>query len=90
MNDTEKLPVPPPLQTDEAAGQFVDQADLTRYDLSRFRPVNFEFEKKTARVNMRLPEPLLRAVKAKAQTRGIPYQRLIREAIERALEDEST
>jgi len=28
-------------------------------------------------------------VKAKAQTRGIPYQRLIREAIERALEDES-
>ena len=90
MNDTEKLPVPPPLQTDEAAEQFVDQADLTRYDLSRFRPLNFEFEKKTARVNMRLPEPLLRAVKAKAQTRGIPYQRLIREAIERALEDEST
>jgi len=90
MNDKEKLPVPPPLQTDEAAEQFVDQADLTRYDLSRFRPLNFEFEKKTARVNMRLPEPLLRAVKAKAQTRGIPYQRLIREAIERALEDEST
>jgi predicted DNA binding CopG/RHH family protein len=89
MNNKEKLPVPPPLKTDEAAERFVDQADLTRYDLSRFRSMNFEFEKKTARVNMRLPEPLLRAVKAKAQTRGIPYQRLIREAIERALEDES-
>jgi predicted DNA binding CopG/RHH family protein len=89
MNDKEKLPVPPPLKTDEAAERFVDQADLTRFDLSRFRSMNFEFEKKTARVNMRLPEPLLRAVKAKAQTRGIPYQRLIREAIERALEDES-
>jgi len=90
MNNKEKLPVPPPLKTDEAAERFVDQADLTRYDLSRFRSMNFEFERKTARVNMRLPEPLLRAVKAKAQTRGIPYQRLIREAIERALEDEST
>jgi len=89
MNDKEKLPVPPPLKTDEAAERFVDQADLTRFDLSRFRSMNFEFQKKTARVNMRLPEPLLRAVKAKAQTRGIPYQRLIREAIERALEDES-
>jgi predicted DNA binding CopG/RHH family protein len=89
MNDKEKLPVPPPLKTDEAAERFIDQADLTRFDLSRFRSMNFEFEKKTARVNMRLPEPLLRAVKAKAQTRGIPYQRLIREAIERALEDES-
>ncbi len=89
MNDKEKRPVPPPLKTDEAAERFVDHADLTRYDLSGFRSMNFEFEKKTARVNMRLPEPLLRAVKAKAQTRGIPYQRLIREAIERALEDES-
>jgi predicted DNA binding CopG/RHH family protein len=89
MNDKEKLPVPPPIKTDEAAERFIDQADLTRFDLSRFRSMNFEFEKKTARVNMRLPEPLLRAVKAKAQTRGIPYQRLIREAIERALEDES-
>jgi predicted DNA binding CopG/RHH family protein len=89
MNNKEKLPVPPPIKTDEAAERFIDQADLTRFDLSRFRSMNFEFEKKTARVNMRLPEPLLRAVKAKAQTRGIPYQRLIREAIERALEDES-
>lgn len=89
MNNKEKLPVPPALKTDEAAERFIDQADLTRFDLSRFRSMNFEFEKKTARVNMRLPEPLLRAVKAKAQTQGIPYQRLIREAIERALEDES-
>ena len=90
MNNKEKLPVPPALKTDEAAESFVDQADLTHYDLSRFRPMNFEFEKKTARVNMRLPESLLRAVQAKARTRGIPYQRLIREAIERALEDDTT
>jgi predicted DNA binding CopG/RHH family protein len=58
MNNKEKLPVPPPIKTDEAAERFIDQADLTRFDLSRFRSINFEFEKKTARVNMRLPEPL--------------------------------
>jgi predicted DNA binding CopG/RHH family protein len=34
---------------------------------------------------MRLPETLLNAVKARAQARGIPYQRFIREALEQAL-----
>ncbi len=42
-------------------------------------------EPKTARVNMRLPEALMDAVKNRAAERGIPYQRLIREAIERAV-----
>jgi predicted DNA binding CopG/RHH family protein len=32
-----------------------------------------------------LPESLMQAVKARAVERGIPYQRLIREAIERAV-----
>jgi predicted DNA binding CopG/RHH family protein len=39
--------------------------------------VRFQFERKAARVNMRLPEPLLAAVKARAKARGIPYQRFI-------------
>ena len=34
---------------------------------------------------MRLPQPLIDAVKARAAERGIPYQRLIREAIESAV-----
>jgi predicted DNA binding CopG/RHH family protein len=34
---------------------------------------------------MRLPESLMRAIRARAAERGIPYQRLIREAIERAV-----
>ena len=34
---------------------------------------------------MRLPEPLLEAVKARAKARGIPYQRFIREALEQAV-----
>jgi predicted DNA binding CopG/RHH family protein len=77
-----KIPV---FRTDEEAERFVEEADLSEYDLSHFKPVRFEFEKKAARVNMRLPETLLNAVKARAQTRGIPYQRFIREALEQAL-----
>jgi predicted DNA binding CopG/RHH family protein len=34
---------------------------------------------------MRLPETLLNAVKARAQARGIPYQRFIREVLEQAI-----
>jgi predicted DNA binding CopG/RHH family protein len=34
---------------------------------------------------MRLPEGLMTALKAKAKREGIPYQRLVREAIEREL-----
>jgi predicted DNA binding CopG/RHH family protein len=75
----------PTFKTDREAERFIDTADLSDYDLSGARPVRFEFEKKDARVNMRLPRPLLDAVKERARQRGIPYQRLIREALERAV-----
>ena len=74
----------PIMTTDEEAEAFLDQ-DLSDLDLAQFVPLDWERHLKTARVNMRLPQPLLDAVKAKAAERGIPYQRLIREAIERAL-----
>lgn len=77
-----KMPI---FKTDEEAEEFVETADLSEYDLSQFKPVRFEFEKKTARVNMRLPETLLRAVKERASARGVPYQRFIREALEDAV-----
>jgi len=85
MSDNSKLKPPPRLNVDEEAERFVDEVDLTENDLTGFTSVRFEFDKKSAHVNMRLPESLLRAVKAKAQQRGIPYQRFIREAIEQAL-----
>jgi predicted DNA binding CopG/RHH family protein len=75
----------PTFRSDAEAERFVETADLTEYDLSGAQPVRFEFEKKAARVNMRLPEPLLAAVKERARARGIPYQRFIREALEQAL-----
>ncbi len=75
----------PVFESDEEAERFVETADLTEYDLSQFKPVRFEFARKDARVNMRLPESLLAAVKARAKARGIPYQRFIREALEHAV-----
>jgi len=72
----------PKMTTDEAAEAFLDQ-DLSDLDFSVFKRVNWEAQPKTARVNMRLPEGLFAAVKAKAAARGVPYQRLIREALER-------
>ncbi len=80
-----KLKKIPPLKTDQETEEFVSTADLTQYDLSGFRPVRFEFEKKTARINMRMPQSLLDAVKARAEKRGIPYQRYIREILEQAV-----
>lgn len=74
----------PRLKSDSAAEKFLDQ-DLSGLDFSRFKPVRFEFEKKSARVNMRLPQPLLEAVKKRAVARKIPYQRFIREALEHAV-----
>jgi predicted DNA binding CopG/RHH family protein len=74
----------PRLTTDEEAEAFLEQ-DLSDLDFTQFKPVRFEFEKKAARVNMRLPETLLAAVKERAEARGIPYQRFIREALEHAV-----
>ena len=75
----------PAFKTDAAAERFVEKADLSKYDLSGLRPARFEFEKKTAQLNMRLPKPLLEAVKRRAQKRGIPYTRLVREIIEQEI-----
>jgi predicted DNA binding CopG/RHH family protein len=74
----------PKLKSDSAAEEFLEQ-DLSGLDFSQFKPVQFEFEKKAARVNMRLPQPLLDAVKKRAGARKIPYQRFIREALEKAV-----
>jgi predicted DNA binding CopG/RHH family protein len=73
------------LKSDEEAERFVAEADLTEYDFSEMKPFRFEIEKKEARVNMRLPTSLLEAVKSRARDRGVPYQRLIREAIEQSI-----
>jgi predicted DNA binding CopG/RHH family protein len=75
----------PSFRSDAAAERFVSKADLTRYDLSGLKPVQFEFQKKSAQLNMRLPKSLLDTVKSRALERGIPYTRLLRELIEKGI-----
>ena len=75
----------PTFKSDAEAERFVATADLSKYDLSGLKPAKFEFEKKSAQLNMRVPQGLLDAVKQRSAVRGIPYTRFIREAVESAL-----
>jgi predicted DNA binding CopG/RHH family protein len=75
----------PKLRSDRQTERFVDTVDLSEYDLSEFAPTRFEFERKSAQLNMRVPKLLLDAVKKRAKARGIPYTRFVREAMEAAL-----
>jgi predicted DNA binding CopG/RHH family protein len=75
----------PVFATDEEAEHFLETADLSEYDFSNFRPMKFVLRPKDARVNMRMPQPLLTAVKAAAAEDDVPYQRLLRDFIERGL-----
>jgi len=75
----------PKLSSDEAAETFVDEADLSQYDLSDMKPVSFEFQPKDKSITIRLPEPLFDAIKKEAERSGVPYQRFIRQTLENAL-----
>ena len=72
------------LRTDRKAEAFLER-DLSDLDFSQFKPVRFEFQPKTARVNIRLSKPLLDSVKQSAAKQGISYQRFIRQVLERAV-----
>jgi predicted DNA binding CopG/RHH family protein len=72
----------PKFRTDAEAEAFLMQ-DLSDLDLSQFKRHHFEFEKKEAQVNLRVPEGLLDAVKDRAKAQGIPYTRYIRMLMER-------
>lgn len=79
VTGTRKVPV---LRTDEEAEAFLMQ-DLSDLDFSQFKRMHFEFEKKEAQVNLRVPEGLLEAVKDRAKAQGMPYTRYIRMLMER-------
>ena len=76
----------PNLPTDKAAEQFVEKADLSEYDWSAAEPVRYEFEEKSARVTMRMPDSMLHHIKSEAAKRGIKYQRFMRELMERGMQ----
>ena len=77
----------PHFKSDEDARKFTDEADLSEYDLSGFRPLSsFEFaKKKDARLEMRIAEDQLKALKTAAKAQGIPYSRLARMIVEQGI-----
>jgi predicted DNA binding CopG/RHH family protein len=83
-----KRPIPT-FQTDKQAEDFVADSDLTDYDLSGGRVVRFELRPKDKTVSLRLPEALLTVVRQQAEKAGMPYQRYIRVALERAIEGDT-
>ena len=74
----------PHLKTEKQAEEWLAQ-DLSDLDFSQFKPARFEFEIKEEQINMRMPTQLLKAVKARAKARRMPYTRFIRETLERAV-----
>ena len=83
MDNKRRLKVPV-MTTDKEAEAFLEQ-DLSDLDFAQFKPMHFELQPKSERVNMRLPKTLLDAARARAKAEGIPYQRFIRRALELAL-----
>ncbi len=67
-----KIPV---FKDDRQAEEFVDRADLSEYDLSGAQLVRFEMK----------PKDKTETVRKHARRAGIPYQRFIRMALERAV-----
>ena len=77
----------PEFKTDAEAEEFVATADLSEFDFSDMKPMRFELRRKDKSVSLRLPEQLLDEVRNTAKRAGMPYQRFIRMAIERALHE---
>jgi predicted DNA binding CopG/RHH family protein len=74
----------PRFKTDEEAEAFLEQ-DLSDLDFSQFKPMRFEFKPKRKSLNLRISQDLLDAVRKNAKRQGMPYQRFIRQALERAV-----
>lgn len=79
-----KLRKVPVFKTDEEAEAFLEQ-DLSDLDFSQFKPMHFEIRPKEKSINLRLSAGLLDAVRENAKREGVPYQRYIRLALERAV-----
>ncbi|MGB6555173.1 MAG: CopG family antitoxin, partial [Candidatus Binataceae bacterium] len=71
--------------SDKDAEELLD-SDLSKYiSAGNLEPYQFEYMRKQKSVNLRISDELLKAVRAAARRRGIPYQRYIRQTLELAV-----
>ena len=78
----------PTFTSDEDAADFVASADLSQFVL-KGQMVTFELCPKDKTVSLRLPDALLEKIRARAATVGIPAQRFMRLALEKAVVDDT-
>ena len=73
----------PKMNTDEAVKNLM-ATDMSEY-ISRqnFSQASFEFESKDKNITLRVSEQLLKKIQNIAQKRNTPYQKVIRQAIEK-------
>jgi predicted DNA binding CopG/RHH family protein len=75
----------PRIKSDKKAGEFVSNANLAKYDFSKFKKVDFELLPKSRPISLRLPENLYKIVQKKARSKGIKTQKFIRNTLEQAV-----
>lgn len=73
------------IKTNKSAEKLLNN-DLSDYIHSgNFKKIHFELYPKNQTVTIRISEPLVKALKSRAKAKGIHYQKLIRQALEKAL-----
>ncbi len=77
----------PTFTSDEEAADFVAAADLSKFDL-KGQMVTFELRPKDKTVSLRLPDGLLEKIRVRSASIGMPAQRFMRLALEKAVMDE--
>lgn len=77
------------IKTDEEVEDLLSE-DLSDYiHKENFKKTTFEFAPKDKSITIRISDPLLNSVQAIAEKKGVPYQRIIRQAIEEYLKKAS-
>lgn len=73
----------PKLESDREAEDFLEK-DLTDFlSPENFQKMTFEFEPKNKKITLRMSDNLYNALKQIADKRGMNYQKVIREALEK-------
>lgn len=80
----------PAFGTDEAARRFVEDADLTEFDLSGFRPARFEFGPKDTQVLVKMSRQQRDAAQMMAERRGLNVSAYIRLLVQEDVEREQS
>lgn len=84
-----KLKAFPVFETDEDAERFVDEADLSEYDLSGFRPMEDVLpflSEGLITVSLKVSPPMMEAIRTRADAEGVSYDMYIQRAILDALD----